>query len=245
MIRWALTSGRTDWTNPDNSPRIGKRWFRFFSNFRGIRFPGLTSSVEKEGILPRFLIPHSSGHGLSNLIPGWTQISCYGQAIKGVGDLEEEVGIIDTIFILMEVAESRPSIASAESLNSADLIQSKPGFTDYLNWILHHIPTDRRAGTWPITTASAGYASAVRRTLEWRSASLFCREMYKTQLLPDQMAADASFPLELARTKALWLFTFYPRCNDHILFASAVCAGGEFIWIQIWKRKKHCWGFHF
>jgi hypothetical protein len=29
----------------------------------------------------------------------------------------------------------------------------------------------------------------------------YCREMYKTQLLPDQMTADGSFPLELARTK--------------------------------------------
>lgn len=45
----------------------------------------------------------------------------------------------------------------------------------------------------------------------------FCTERYKTVLLPNQMAADGSFPLELERTKPYGYSLFNLDSNGHYL----------------------------
>ena len=75
-------------------------------------------------------------------------------------------------------------------------------FSNYLNWITTHEYgiAERDNGNnhsvcW--TMQVAAFADLIKDT----KTMDFCRNFYKTTLLPNQMEKDGSFPLELKRTK--------------------------------------------
>ena len=124
----------------------------------------------------------------------------YSQAIKG-RFTGRGIGIIDTIQ-LMEVAQSIIAMQDAKCIDKQLLETIKSWFADYLKWLTTHqygkdeMNAKNNHGTcWVMQVASFAKLTGNTEILN------FCRTRYKEILLPDQMATDGSFPLEIKRTK--------------------------------------------
>ncbi len=120
----------------------------------------------------------------------------YAQAIHG-RFTGRGTGIIDTIH-LVEVARAIEVLPLAER----DLDPVKKWFTEYTQWMMTHPygiaerDAKNNHGTcWAMQVAAFAHLTGDEKTLA------YTRERFKTVLLPNQEAADGSFPLELARTK--------------------------------------------
>jgi hypothetical protein len=123
----------------------------------------------------------------------------YGQAIKGVST-GRGTGIIDTIH-LVEVAQAACVLGQRGYVNAETLAALKSWFAQYLEWMTTHpYGIDERdadnnhSAAWALQVAA--FARFTGDTTQLRST----REFFKDKLLA-QMAADGSFPRELARTK--------------------------------------------
>jgi hypothetical protein len=124
----------------------------------------------------------------------------YAQAIKG-RVTGRGIGIIDTLH-LVEVARAIDALQSSGGLSHAEHDSVKGWFARYLEWMTTHEygiaerDAKNNHGTcWVVQVAEFALLTA-RSDL-----SAFCRGRVKDVLIPQQMAADGSFPLELARTK--------------------------------------------
>ena len=110
-------------------------------------------------------------------------------------------GIIDTIH-LVEVARAIEVLEGAKVLKPSELEGIKKWFADYLQWMTtHQYGIDEREaknnhGTcWVMQVAAFAHLTGNKELLD------YCRNRFKTVLVPGQMAADGSFPQELRRTK--------------------------------------------
>jgi hypothetical protein len=124
----------------------------------------------------------------------------YAQAIhgrfKGRG-----TGIIDTIH-LIEPARSVVILEKEGMLKGEELASVKKWFQEYVRWLTtskngqEEMNAGNNHGTCFIMQLAA-YARVVgdQKVLE------SCRKRFKEVLLPDQMAADGSYPAEMRRTK--------------------------------------------
>lgn len=124
----------------------------------------------------------------------------YAQAIKG-RTTGRGIGIIDMIQ-MMEVAQGIRVMEKAKSVNPAELQQIKNWFAQYLQWVTtHQYGIDEREaknnhGTcWVMQVAVFAKLTGSEDLIE------YCKNRFKTVLLPNQMDSDGSFPLELRRTK--------------------------------------------
>ncbi len=124
----------------------------------------------------------------------------YAQAIKGK-TTGRKVGIIDTIH-LVEVARAAKVLESSQSFSKHDVDSVKKWFKQYLHWLNTHSQgqqerdaTNNHGTCWVMQVAAFAQFVGDDAQMEW------CRDRYKKVLLPNQMAADGSFPLELRRTK--------------------------------------------
>jgi hypothetical protein len=124
----------------------------------------------------------------------------YAQAIHGRAT-GRGTGIIDTIH-LVEVARSAILLAAARSAPDADTKAVRQWFVEYVVWLTTHEyglaerdAKNNHGACWVMQVAAFAQFTGDDKTLA------FCRDRYKTALVPDQMAADGSFPLELKRTK--------------------------------------------
>jgi hypothetical protein len=124
----------------------------------------------------------------------------YGQAIIGVST-GRGIGIIDTIH-LMEVAQGIIAMENAKCFDKATLEAIKTWFHQYLQWLLTHkygndeMNTKNNHSTcWAMQVASFARLTGDEKILD------LCRKRYQEILLPNQMATDGSFPLEINRTK--------------------------------------------
>jgi hypothetical protein len=124
----------------------------------------------------------------------------YAQAIKrkytGRG-----TGIIDGIH-LMEVAQGIRVMEKARCFDPKQLSAIKGWFTDFLEWLTTHqygkdeMNALNNHGTcWGMQVASFAKLTNNKALLD------FCRKRYEEVFLPNQMAENGSFPLELKRTK--------------------------------------------
>ena len=110
-------------------------------------------------------------------------------------------GIIDTIH-LVEVVRAIPFLADSKALSSADYEGIKKWFALYLDWLttskngLDERDAKNNHGTWWVTQA----AEFARFTGDEKLLN-YCRDRFKTVFVPNQIAADGSFPEELRRTK--------------------------------------------
>jgi len=124
----------------------------------------------------------------------------YAQAVLGVAT-GRSYGIIDTLH-LAELPMAIGFLEKSPNFDPAVDAGLKKWFADYIHWM-----TTATNGVTEMNAANnhsiayfvqlASFAKFVndQKTLE------MCRERFKTVLLPKQMAADGSFPLELKRTK--------------------------------------------
>src|SRR5207253_5246211 len=111
------------------------------------------------------------------------------------------VGIIDAIH-LVEVARAIEVLQDSRSLSTSDIAAIKHWFAHYLEWMttskngLEERDAKNNHGTcWVMQVAAFAHLTGDQNLLD------YCRDRFKTVLLPNQLAADGSFPQELRRTK--------------------------------------------
>ncbi len=124
----------------------------------------------------------------------------FAQAVKGKFT-GRNYGIIDTIH-LMEVAQGVIVMEGSDALDEQTLKGIKSWFAAYTNWLMTSKPgiqekltKNNHSTCWAMQVASFAKLCNNQAVLD------SMRMLYKTVLLPNQMGADGSFPLEMARTK--------------------------------------------
>lgn len=124
----------------------------------------------------------------------------YAQAIKGIAT-GRGIGIIDTIH-LIEVVQSLRLMEARGIIEEKELKTIRLWFSDYLTWMsTHRYGINEMEAKNNHGTCWAMQAAAFALFTQNEEMIRFCRERYQTVLLPNQMAVDGSFPLELERTK--------------------------------------------
>jgi hypothetical protein len=120
----------------------------------------------------------------------------YAQAIHG-RFTGRGTGIIDTLH-LVEVARATPRL----DLSAGDLDGVRKWFAAYLEWMTTHPygiaerdTKNNHATCW--VTQVAAFAQLTGNA----ALTGYCRDRFKTVLIPNQEAGDGSFPQEQARTK--------------------------------------------
>lgn len=122
----------------------------------------------------------------------------FAQAIKG-RFTGRGIGIIDTIQ-LMEVAQG--AIVMEKVLDAGVLAGTRKWFAAYLEWLMtHQYGKDEMNATNNHGTCFTMQVASFAKLCQDVKLMDFCRDRYKNVLLPNQMAADGSFPRELGRTK--------------------------------------------
>jgi len=124
----------------------------------------------------------------------------YAQAIKG-RFTGRGIGIIDAIQ-LMEVVQGLTVMQNAKSMDANIISGTKKWFEQFLQWLTTNqygkdeMNAANNHGTcWVMQVAAFSKFTGNQELMK------FCRERYKNVLLPNQIAADGSFPQELRRTK--------------------------------------------
>lgn len=125
----------------------------------------------------------------------------FAQAVKG-SSTGRSWGIIDTIH-LMEVAQGMLVMEKAKAFDAATTNAIKKWFADYILWL--NTSKNGRAEKNSKNNHSTCWAMQVASFAKLCNDQVMLdslRTSYKTVLLPNQMAVNGSFPLELERTKA-------------------------------------------
>ncbi len=124
----------------------------------------------------------------------------YAQAIKG-RVTGRGVGIIDAIHF-MEVVQGLTVMEKARTMDRKTLTDTKQWFASFVDWLTTHPygkdemnATNNHATCWAMQVACFAKFTGNEKVMN------FCRDRFKTVLLPNQMAPDGSFPRELGRTK--------------------------------------------
>jgi hypothetical protein len=122
----------------------------------------------------------------------------YAQAIFGVSK-GRGTGIIDTLH-LVEPARAATLLNTAGVLEDGKAIQQ--WFADYLQWMQTskngQQERDAKNNHGTCWVLQAGEFARFTQNVE---VMAWCRDRFKTVLVPNQIAANGSLPLELARTK--------------------------------------------
>ncbi|MGA7339252.1 MAG: alginate lyase family protein [Terracidiphilus sp.] len=124
----------------------------------------------------------------------------YAQAIWGVTP-GRGTGVIDTLH-LIEVSRAVRHLEQASVLAATESGGVRDWFAQYLDWMRtskngkeEEAARNNHASCWVAQVAA--FAALTGN----QDAMALCRERFKNNLMPDQLAPNGSFPLELARTK--------------------------------------------
>ncbi len=124
----------------------------------------------------------------------------YAQAIKG-RVTGRGIGIIDAIH-LIEVARSVEILEANNALQEKTIEGTKQWFNEFVNWLTtseygqdEMNTKNNHATCWVMQVGAFARLTGNNEVLD------FCRDRFKNVLLPNQMAENGSFPLELERTK--------------------------------------------
>ncbi len=200
------------WPDPENpdGPYIRKDGMTNPKNFTAhreamIRFSQISGAlgsayiITKDEKYAKALLPHLQAWFL-NPDTKMNPNLLYGQAIKGIVT-GRGIGIIDTIH-LMEVAKATEAIENSRAISKTAIQGIKKWFSEYLTWITTHEYgiSERDNGNnhsvcWVMQAAV--FASLIKN----KEVLIHCKKMYKNVLLPNQMAPNGSFPLEIERSK--------------------------------------------
>ena len=187
---------RDGMTNPDNFVAHRHALIRL-----SVQMPALTAawSITKNKLYAK----HAAEHLRAWFLEPSTRMNPnlqYAQAIHG-SVTGRGIGIIDTIH-LVEVARAIPFLRRASVLTATEHEQLQQWFADYLNWMtvstngIEEREAKNNHGTcWVMQVAQFAQYTGNRELMK------YCSERYKSVLLPNQVAPDGSFPLELKRTK--------------------------------------------
>jgi hypothetical protein len=124
----------------------------------------------------------------------------YAQAVWGVSP-GRSFGIIDTLH-LVEVTRAARHLESAKVMTPAEATGVRDWFTQYMLWMVtskngqeEEAAKNNHGTCWVVQVAAFAAFTGDESVMR------LCRGRFRDHLLPDQLAADGSFPLELARTK--------------------------------------------
>jgi alginate lyase len=124
----------------------------------------------------------------------------YSQAIHGIAT-GRSIGIIDTIH-LVEVARAIERLDGAPGWTSEDARAARAWFAEYLQWlttdpfgIQERDATNNHGTCWVMQAAAFAHLTGNAGVQQ------YCRDRFRTVLVPHHMAADGSFARELGRTK--------------------------------------------
>lgn len=183
-------------TNPDNFVDHRRAMIRFGS------IMGALASAYRVTQDKRYA-QHALLHARAWFIDPRTRMNAsllYAQAIKG-RYTGRGIGIIDTIHLL-EVVQALMVFQQAGLIEKNELASLTDWFAEYLNWLTTHpygiaeMNAQNNHGTcWTLQVAQ--FATFTQHD----SLLLACSKRFKALHLPSQMAADGSFPKEMARTK--------------------------------------------
>src|SRR6202012_4803928 len=111
------------------------------------------------------------------------------------------IGIIDTLH-LVEVARAAAWLAPPGALKTDEMDAVRRWFADYATWMTtsKNGLEERAAKNNHGTCWVAQVAEFARFTHDEAKLS-DCRDLFRTKLVPDQIAPDGRLPLELTRTK--------------------------------------------
>ena len=124
----------------------------------------------------------------------------YAQAIHG-RFTGRGIGIIDTIH-LVEVARAIEVLTPSNVLAAKELEAIKQWFRDYVTWMTtSKNGTDEREARNNHGTCWVMQVAAFADLIGDEKLKEYCRNRFKTVLVPNQIAADGSFPEEKRRTK--------------------------------------------
>lgn len=183
-------------TNPDNFTAHREAMIRL-SQISGVLASAYLVSGDEKYVIA--LLPHLKSWFIDEATLMNPNL-LYGQAIMG-RVTGRGIGIIDTIH-LMEVAKAIAAIEGSKAVSSVDIDTLKQWFATYLDWIFtHKYGIAERDNGNNHSVCWALQASVFADLTDNKDVSAYCRNMFKTVLLTDQMAEDGSFPLELERTK--------------------------------------------
>jgi len=124
----------------------------------------------------------------------------YAQAIFGVSP-GRGTGIIDTLH-LIEVTRAMRHLEKTSVFSATEVAELHKWFADYLAWmstskngIEEELAKNNHGTCWVAQAAAFAVYTGNDESVA------LCRKRFKENLMPDQLAVDGSFPLELARTK--------------------------------------------
>lgn len=152
----------------------------------------------------------------------------HAQAITGVS-LGRGTGIIDTIH-LAEVTQSATLLADAAQFSTAQATGVRAWFAEYLQWLTTSVNgMDEREATNNHGSCWVMQVAAFARFTQAENILTMCRDRLRGILIPRQIAANGSFPLELARTKPY----SYSLFNLDILSTAChiLSTGGNNLWL--------------
>lgn len=183
---------RDGMTNPDNFVEHRRAMIRL-----SLIVPSLAAAYKITG--QRKYADHAALHLRAWFVDDATKMNPnlqYAQAIKG-RFTGRGTGIIDTLH-LVEVARAAGQI----EMRAADLAAVKKWFGDYVEWMnTSKNGADEREAKNNHGTCWATQVAAFSQLTGDRKMMAYCEDRYKTVFIPNQEAADGSFPEELRRTK--------------------------------------------
>jgi hypothetical protein len=200
------------WPDPQNpgGPYVQRDGMSNPDNFNEHRRALMRLSVQVPALAAAWKITRSEGyakHAARHLRAWFLDPSTrmnpnlqYAQAIQG-RFTGRGIGIIDTIH-LVEVARAIEILKDSPALSMTELGGITQWFNDYLKWLtsskngLEEREAKNNHGTcWVMQVAAFAYLTGDQKLLD------YCRDRFKTVIVPNQIAADGSFPQELRRTK--------------------------------------------
>lgn len=200
------------WPDPQNpdGPYVQRDGMSNPDNFNEHRRALMRLSVQVPALAAAWLITkdhryseHATRHLRAWFLDNATRMNPnlqYAQAIHG-RFTGRGTGIIDTIH-LVEVARAIETLEEARVFSATEIHGLKQWFTDYLQWMttskngIEEREARNNHGTcWVMQVAAFAHLTGDQKLLD------YCGDRFKTVLLPNQLAADGSFPQELRRTK--------------------------------------------
>lgn len=187
---------RDGMTNPDNFVEHRRALMRL-----SVQVPALTAAYRITG--DKRYARHAAEHLRAWFIDQSTRMNPnlqYAQAIHG-RTTGRGIGIIDTIH-LVEVTRAIEILKDSSALSMTELGAITHWFKDYLVWMttskngIEERDAKNNHGTcWVMQVAAFAHLTGNKALLD------YCRNRFKQVLVPNQIAANGSFPEELRRTK--------------------------------------------
>jgi hypothetical protein len=187
---------RDGMTNPDNFTDHRRYLMRL-----SVQVPALVAAWKLTG--ENRYAAHAAKHLRAWFLDEKTRMNPhlkFAQAIKG-RVTGRGIGIIDTIH-LVEAARAIEALETSSALSKAERMGIRQWFAEYLNWMTTHpYGIEEREAKNNHGTCWVMQVAAFARLTGNQELLGYCRERFKTVLIPNQMAADGSFPQEMRRTK--------------------------------------------